>query len=106
MEGSRICLPLRVSLVDSPKQDAWVETLLFDFLNLEVVLTFTHINHCGLIYMFYHLLSQSSDSPEAVFLKDNKKHFENCNRSELVAGIFFYPKLTHFVLDKHISRTE
>lgn len=83
-----------------------VETLLFDFFKLEVVLTVTHINHCGLIYIFYRLLFHSSDSPEAIFLRDNKKHFENCNLSELVAGIFFYPKFTHFVLDKHISRTE
>lgn len=101
-----MCLPLRVCLVDSPKQDAWVETLLFDFLNLDVVLTFTHIDHCALIYMFYHLLSQSSDSSETIFLRDNKKYFENCSLSELVAEIFFYPKFTHFVLDKHISRTE
>lgn len=91
------------------KQDASVETLLFDFLNLEVVLTFTHTNHCGLIYMLYHPLSHSSESPEPIFLRDNKKHFENCNHSELVAVIFFYPKSTHFVLDRggvHIKSSQ
>jgi hypothetical protein len=56
--------------------------VLFNCFNIQDIIEFIHINHCGLIYIFHHKLYQSDDMGLADIIHVTESN-ENAKNSSL-----------------------